>query len=253
VIGLAGQFAAVDENLTGRENLEMVGRLYHMPRPAVRARAGELLKQFSLDDAGDRQTKTYSGGMRRRLDLAASLTAHPQVLFLDEPTTGLDPSGRLDLWEVIEELVEEGTTLLLTTQYLEEADRLADSIAVIDQGRVIAEGTANDLKKKSGGDVLELTVSSPRKLTTAVKALSALACGDPKIDRKTNHVSVPVVDGSAALPEAVRHLDKARVKIDDLSLHRPSLDDVFFALTGRAAEADGESGDGQQPTKGAGR
>src|SRR3954471_10927716 len=196
VIGLAGQYAAVDENLTGRENLEMVGRLYHMPRPAVRARATELLKQFTLDDAADRTTKTYSGGMRRRLDLAASLVAHPQVLFLDEPTTGLDPSGRVDLWEVIEELVEEGTTLLLTTQYLEEADRLADNIAVIDHGQVIAEGTSNDLKSKAGGDVLEFTVASPRRVTSAVKALSAIECGDPKVDRKRGRITVPVTNGS---------------------------------------------------------
>jgi ABC-2 type transport system ATP-binding protein len=185
--------------------------------------------------------------MRRRLDLAASLMAHPRVLFLDEPTTGLDPSGRLDLWEVIEELVEEGTTLLLTTQYLEEADRLADSIAVIDHGRVIAEGTANELKRKSGGDVLEVTVASARKLNTTAKALSELASGEPQIDRRTNHVTVPVLDGSTALVEAVRHLDRAKVKVDDLSLHRPSLDDVFFALTGRAAEADG---DGHRPKEG---
>jgi ABC-2 type transport system ATP-binding protein len=250
VIGLAGQYAAVDENLSGRENLEMVARLYHMPRAAGRARAAELLDQFSLSDAADRLTKTYSGGMRRRLDLAASLVAHPQVLFLDEPTTGLDPSGRMDLWEVIEGLVEEGTTLLLTTQYLEEADRLADRIAVIDHGLVIAEGTANELKSKAGGDVLELTVTSPRRVMSAVKALSAIECGVPHVDRKRGRISVPVKNGSSAVVDAVRSLDKARIKVSDLSLHRPSLDDVFFALTGRVAEDATADGNGQVPANG---
>ena len=236
VIGLAGQNAAVDENLTGRENLELVGRLYHLGRAVARRRAAELIERFALTDAADRTAKTYSGGMRRRLDLGASLVGGPQVLFLDEPTTGLDPKGRLDLWEVIEQLLSGGTTILLTTQYLEEADRLADSIAVIDQGKVIATGTADELKAKAGGSVLELTVASPGRIPAAILALRPLTVGEPRADRQAGRITVPVQGDTSVLVDAVRLLDTAQVSITDLSLHRPSLDDVFLALTGRGAE-----------------
>jgi ABC-2 type transport system ATP-binding protein len=238
-IGLAGQFAAVDEILTGRENLELVGRLYHLARAEGRRRADEVLERFDLVDAADRTVKTYSGGMRRRLDLGASLVGQPRVLFLDEPTTGLDPRSRIALWEVIEQLVDRGTTLLLTTQYLEEADKLADTIAVIDHGRVIAEGTADELKSQVGGDVLELVVARREQLKGAVAAISPLTCGEAQLDEDTGTVRVPVRGGATVLAEAVRHLDAAGVTIADLALHRPTLDDVFLALTGRAAaEAD---------------
>ena len=236
VIGLAGQNAAVDENLSGRENLELVGRLYHLPRADARARAAELLEQFDIADAADRLAKTYSGGMRRRLDLGASLVARPQVLFLDEPTTGLDPRGRLDLWEMIEQLVADGTTIVLTTQYLEEAERLADEIVVVDCGRVIATGTADELKSKVGGDVLEVTLARKTDVKKALTALRTLAAGDPKVDSAAAHITVPVQGGASVLVEAVRKLDRARVKIADLALRRPTLDDVFLALTGHGAE-----------------
>jgi len=236
VIGLAGQNAAVDENLSGRENLELVGRLYHLPRADARARAAELLEQFDIADAADRLAKTYSGGMRRRLDLGASLVARPQVLFLDEPTTGLDPRGRLDLWEMIEQLVADGTTIVLTTQYLEEAERLANEIVVIDCGRVIATGTADELKSKVGGDVLEVTLARKTDVKKALTALRTLAAGHPKVDSAAAHITVPVQGGASVLVEAVRKLDRARVKIADLALRRPTLDDVFLALTGHGAE-----------------
>jgi ABC-2 type transport system ATP-binding protein len=234
-IGLAGQYAAVDEMLTGRENLELVGRLYHLARGEIRRRAVEILERFDLVDAADRTVKTYSGGMRRRLDLGASLVGQPRVLFLDEPTTGLDPRSRIALWEVIEQLVDRGTTLLLTTQYLEEADKLADNIAVIDHGRVIAEGTADELKSQVGGDVLELVVARREQLKDALAAIASLTCGEPQLDADTGTVRVPVRGGTTVLAEAVRHLDAAGITIADLALHRPTLDDVFLALTGRAA------------------
>jgi ABC-2 type transport system ATP-binding protein len=235
-LGLTGQYAAVDGQLTGRENLVLVGRLYHLGRAEAKRRAEELLEQFELTDAATRPAKTYSGGMRRRLDLAASLVNRPQVLFLDEPTTGLDPRSRLALWEVIEGLVAQGTTLLLTTQYLDEADRLADRIAVIDTGTVIAEGTADELKDRVGGDFVDLRVARLEQLQAAQAVLAPLGNGPVTADPETGRVAVPATDGSAALVEAVRALDTAGVEIADLGLRRPTLDDVFLALTGHATE-----------------
>jgi ABC-2 type transport system ATP-binding protein len=236
-IGLAGQSAAIQIELTGRENLEIIGRLYHLGRAASRARATELLEQFGLTDAADRSAKTFSGGMQRRLDLAASLVGRPQVLFLDEPTTGLDPRSRLGMWDIIRSLVAGGTTLLLTTQYLEEADELANEIVVIDHGEVIAAGTSAELKGRVGGDVLEFTVPERSRITDAVAAVTKLAEGEPHGDEGTGVVSVPVgINGSEALIQAVRNLDEAGIATSGLGLRRPSLDDAFLALTGHAAE-----------------
>jgi ABC-2 type transport system ATP-binding protein len=237
VIGLAGQSAAIQEELTGRENLDLIGRLHHLAKPAARARAAELLRQFRLEDAADRAAKTYSGGMQRRLDLAASLVARPKVLFLDEPTTGLDPRSRLGMWEIIRSLAAEGTTILLTTQYLDEADELASEIVVIDHGQVIAAGTAEELKSRIGGDVLEFTVPDRSRLPDGVKAVADIGEGEPHVDTATGLVSVGVGGaGADALVFAVRSLDAAGVPIRGMALRRPSLDDVFLALTGHAAE-----------------
>ena len=236
VIGLTGQYAAVDEFLTGWENLEMVGRLFRMSRKAARVRADELLERFELVEARDRPAKTYSGGMRRRLDIAASLVAKPRVMFLDEPTTGLDPRSRAGMWSVISELVSEGTTMLLTTQYLEEADKLADTIVVIDHGRAIARGTADELKDSVGGERLEITVGDTAALQTALTALAGLADGEASIDADTNRLTVPVRKGTEVLPDVVRELDAVGVKVSDLAVRRPTLDDVFLSLTGHVAE-----------------
>jgi ABC-2 type transport system ATP-binding protein len=235
VIGLAGQSAAINEELTGRENLDFIGRLYHLGPQRSRARADELLDRFGLAEAADRRAKTYSGGMARRLDLAASLVAHPRVLFLDEPTTGLDPRARNDMWSVIRELVAEGTTLLLTTQYLEEADELADDIVVFDRGKVIAQGTAEQLKDRVGGDVVEFEVADDGERNRAVSAVTGLADTAPTV--LDQRVTVRAgTEGSRVLIEVVRRLDAENIEVSGLGVRRPSLDDVFLSLTGHAAE-----------------
>ncbi len=236
VIGLAGQSAAVDDYLTGRENLELVARLYHLPKAEAQRRASALLERFDLVDAGGRQARTYSGGMRRRLDLAASIIAQPPVLFLDEPTTGLDPRSRLDLWEAIRGLVQEGTTVLLTTQYLEEADALADRITVIDHGKVLAEGTAEELKQQTAQAVLAVQVEDSQQLADATSVLGRLDGQEPTVEEGERRVSVGTAHGSAVIARAVRELEAAGVGIADIGLHQPTLDDVFLALTGHAAE-----------------
>ncbi|MCZ7458364.1 ATP-binding cassette domain-containing protein [Streptomyces sp. WMMC940] len=246
-IGLSGQFAAVDEYLTGRENLQMVGRLYQMNARAAKARAGELLERFNLADAADRPAKTYSGGMRRRLDLAAALVVSPPVMFMDEPTTGLDPRNRQALWEVIKELVGGGTTLLLTTQYLEEADHLADDICVVDHGKVIARGSADQLKARTGGERVEVVVHRPDEIAPARGILrrfgaEGAAAGDIAVEEHTRRLTVPVTGGAKLLAEVIRELDAAGIEIDDIGLRRPTLDDVFISLTGRHAEQGAEDG-----------
>ena len=242
-IGLAGQYAAVDENLTGLENLEMVGRLYHLGRAVSRERARELLASFELADAGGRLVRTYSGGMRRRLDLAAALVARPPVLFLDEPTTGLDIRSRIGLWEAIEALVSEGTTVLLTTQYLDEADRLAGRIAVIDRGLVIAEGTPSELKARVGGERLEIHLCDGGRGEEAVAALASIASDRPFLE--DGSVRVPVAERRGTIADAVRRLDDAGIAIDDISVSTPTLDDVFLTLTGHAAEPEAEEAEVQ--------
>jgi ABC-2 type transport system ATP-binding protein len=236
-IGLAGQYAAIDENLTGRENLELVGKLYHLSDAVIEQRTASLLQKFSLADAGDRAAKTYSGGMRRRLDLAASLVGEPEILFLDEPTTGLDPRSRAELWEVIEQLVADGTTVLLTTQYLEEADYLADTIVLIDHGQVIAKGTSRELKAQIGGGVVEVHLSDRSNIAKAVTALTGVGSTAPHVDDVYGHITLSAEQGAQTLLEAVRRLDTAGLEIADIELRKPTLDEVFLKLTGTGASS----------------
>ncbi len=236
-IGLTGQFAAVDEYLTGEENLRMMGRLYRLSTSEASSRAKELLKQFDLVEAGQRPVRTYSGGMKRRLDLAMSLIAAPPIIFLDEPTTGLDPRSRLTMWEMIKKLAKDGTTILLTTQYMEEADQLADNIIVIDNGKVIAEGTADQLKAKVGSDRLEIVISEKSNFAAAVQLLGKAA---EQVDSERRTLSIAARNGIGKLKQVLNDLEEAKIKVTHVSLHRPTLDDVFLSLTGHAASEDGQ-------------
>jgi ABC-2 type transport system ATP-binding protein len=247
VIGLTGQYAAVDEYLTGRENLELFGRLFHLSKFDAAKRATELLDRFDLSDAADRGIKGYSGGMRRRLDLAASLIGRPNVLFLDEPTTGLDPRSRQGMWSVIEDLIAEGTTVLLTTQYLEEADQLANRIVVLDQGNVIAKGTSNELKSQVGGDRIEIVVESASDVTKAAALIQEFGSAPATTEELIKTVLLPVAGGSTAIVNIVRKLDENKIAIADIALRRPTLDDVFLSLTGHATE---DSQENSVPAKG---
>jgi ABC-2 type transport system ATP-binding protein len=240
-IGLSGQFAAVDDYLTGRENLQMVGELYQLSARDAKRRAGELLERFGIADAADRTAKTYSGGMRRRLDLAAALVVSPPVMFMDEPTTGLDPRNRQMLWELIQDLVAGGTTLLLTTQYLEEADHLAHDICVVDHGKVIARGTSDELKARTGGERIEVVVHRREHMDPAGEVLRSLGKGELSIDEHTRRLTAPVTGGAKLLAEVIRELDSRGVEIDDIGLRRPTLDDVFLSLTGHHAEFDDDT------------
>ncbi len=232
LIGLTGQFAAVDEYLTGRENIEMIARLYHMDKQMAKSRAAELLDKFDLVEAGDRPARTYSGGMKRRLDLAMSLVAKPPILFLDEPTTGLDPRSRLSLWEFVQQLADEGTTILLTTQYMEEAEYLANNVIVLDHGTIIAEGTVNELKSRAGSERIEITMKSSKDTSKALKLFGKTA----RHNKATDLITLPAKNGTESLRETVKDLEKDGLKIDTVGLRKPTLDDVFLALTGHKAE-----------------
>jgi ABC-2 type transport system ATP-binding protein len=245
-IGLSGQNAAIDEHLTGFENLDMVGRLYHLGRAASRARARDLLDQFDLAEAADRPTKTYSGGMRRRLDLAAALVAEPNVLFLDEPTTGLDPRSRIQLWEAIQDLVRGGSTVLLTTQYMDEADRLADDVVVIDRGRMIAHGTSEELKRQIGGERVEMILADIADIAAATAVLDAFSVDEVQVEEQTRRITTGVAGGADDLRQVLQRLADAGVAVVDVGLRRPTLDDVFLSLTGHVAEEVAEpDGDGR--------